>query len=68
MLGVAYLTMVIVLPSGEVAYAYDMFKSDTIVVESATSQCVRAGQEFLLEDPEHNVTYKCEFFPKEKSL
>ena len=67
MLGTAYLTMAILLPSGEFQYAFDMFKSENVVSESALSQCNRAGQEFLLED-KNNVVYKCEFFPEEKSL
>ena len=66
-LGVAYLTMVIVMPDGSRQFAYEQFKSDSIIVD-ALSSCNKAGEDFIYEDPEHNVAFKCEFVPKERSL
>ena len=66
-LGIAYLTMVMVLPDGSYQFAYEQFKSDSILVD-ALSAGNKAGDDFIYEDPEHNVAFKCEFIPKEKEL
>ena len=67
-IGIAYLTMVILLPSGEKQLAFEQFEAKNIMSEGAISQCNRAGEEFILEDPEHNLEFMCEFVPKEVSL
>lgn len=66
-LGIAYLTMVMVLPDGSYQFAYEQFNSDSITV-NALSSCLRAGEEFIKEDPDRNITFDCEFVPEERSF
>lgn len=67
-IGIAYLTMVILMPSGEKQLAFEQFEAKNVLSEDAISQCNRAGEEFIQEDPKHNLGFVCEFVPKEVSL
>lgn len=67
-IGIAYLTMVLISPSGEKQLAFEQFEAKNIMTEGALSQCNRAGEEFIQEDPKHNLGFVCEFLPKEVSL
>ena len=66
-LGIAYLTMVIIMPDGSFGFAYEQFESDSVFV-NALSDCNKAGEDFIYRDPMRNVAFKCEFVPKQKDL